>query len=113
MNFNNETLTLNTFTDTTKHVCSCLAISILLIVLFTLTPLSKLLILSMFMRVIIIIILIYTIYLNFKQTQYLKNVNQINLTNDINRQLNINIICSYVFTLFIALLIIFVAKTFF
>jgi hypothetical protein len=104
---------LTTFTDTTKKVCTCSAISIFLIVLFIISPLSSFFLTSIFMRIIIIILLAYTIYLNSQQTTYLRNASQLKLTNEISTQLNINIICSYVFTLFIGLLIIFVLKSFF
>ena len=104
---------LTTFTDTTKKVCTCSAISIFLIVLFIISPLSSFFLTSIFMRIIIIILLAYTIYLNSQQTTYLRNASQLKLTNEISTQLNINIICSYVFTLFIGLLVIFVLKSFF
>jgi len=109
----NEHFSLTTFTDTTKKVCTCSAISIFLIVLFIISPLSSFFLTSIFMRIIILLLLAYTIYLNSHQTNYLRNATQLNLTNEISRQLNINIICSYVFTLFIGLLIIFVLKSFF
>lgn len=113
MNSNNEHFSLNTFTDTTKKVCTCSAVSIFLIVLFIISPLSRFFITSVFMRIIILILLGYTIYLNSQQTNYLRNASQMKLSNEVSSQLNINIICSYVFTLFIGLLIIFVLKSFF
>jgi hypothetical protein len=108
----NEHFSLTTFTDTTKKVCTCSAFSIFLIVLFIISPLSSFFLTSIFMRIIIILLLVYTIYLNSQQTSYLRNATQLKLTNEISTQLNINIICSYVFTLFIGLLIIFVLKSF-
>lgn len=104
---------LTTFTDTTKKVCTCSAISIFLIVLFIISPLSSFFLTSIFMRMIILLLLAYTMYLNSLQTNYLRNASQLNLTSEISTQLNINIVCSYVFTLFIGLLIIFVLKSFF
>jgi hypothetical protein len=108
-----EHFSLTTFTESTKKVCTCSAMSIFLIVLFILSPLSRFFITSIFMRIIILLLLAYTIYLNSQQTDYLRNATQMKLTDEINAQLNINIICSYVFTLFIGLLIIFVLKSFF
>ncbi len=108
-----EHFSLTTFTESTKKVCTCSAVSISLIVLFILSPLSRFFITSIFMRMIILLLLAYTIYLNYEQTNYLRNASQMKLTNEISRQLNINIICSYIFTLFIGLLIIFVLKSFF
>jgi len=105
---------LTTFTDTTKKVCICSALSIFLIFLFIISPLSNLFLTSVVMKIIILLIIIYTIYLNNKQTNLLNNAkNNITQSKEVNSQLNINIICSYVFTLFIGLLIIYVIKSFF
>ena len=108
-----EHFSLTTFTDTTKKVCICSALSIFLIVLFIISPLSNLFLTSVVMKFIILLTLIYTIYLNNQQTNLLNNANNIIQSKEVNSQLNINIICSYVFTLFIGLLIIFVIKSFF
>ena len=109
----NEHFSLNTFTNKTKTACSCSAISIFLIVLFIISPLNKFLVTSTLMKIIIIALLSYTLYLNFHQTNYLKNAKQMNLSNEMNSQLSLNIICSYIFTIFIGLLVIFVIKSFF
>jgi hypothetical protein len=109
----NEHFSLNTFTDTTKRVCTCSAISIFLIVLFIISPLSSFFLTSVFMKIVTILILAYTLYLNSQQTEYLRKANQQKISNEISSQLSINIICSYIFTLFIGLLIIFVIKSFF
>jgi hypothetical protein len=108
-----EHFSLTTFTDTTKKVCICSALSIFLISLFIISPLSNLFFTSVVMKSVILIILIYTIYLNNQQTTLLNNANTIIKSREVNSQLNINIICSYIFTLFIGLLIIFVIKSFF
>jgi hypothetical protein len=108
----NEHFSLNTFTDTTKRVCTCSALSIFLIVLFIISPLSNFFLTSVFMKILTILILAYTLYLNYQQTEYLRKANQLNLSSEVSAQLNINIVCSYVFTLFIGLLIIFVIKSF-
>lgn len=104
---------LTTFTDSTKKVCTCSAISIFLIVLFIISPLSKFFLTSVLMKLITLLILIYTIYLNNQQTNLLNNANNMSNSNELKSQLSINIICSYIFTLFIGLLIIFVVKSFF
>ena len=108
-----EHFSLSTFTDTTKRVCTCSALSIFLIVLFIISPLSNFFLTSMFMKIIILILLAYTIYLNSIQTNHLRKATQLNLTKEVNNQLTVNLVCSYVFTLFIGLLIIFVLKSFF
>jgi hypothetical protein len=108
-----EHFSLTTFTDTTKRVCTCSAISIFLIVLFIISPLSNFFVTSLVMKLITLLILIYTIYLNNQQTNLLNNANNMTQPREVKSQLNINILCSYIFTLFIGLLIIFVIKSFF
>lgn len=109
----NEPFSLNAFTDTTKKVCSCSAISIFLIVLFIISPLRSYFITSTIMKIGTLLILTYTMYLNNLQTDYLRKASTVNLSGEVSNQLTMNIICSYVFTLFIGLLIIFIIKTFF
>lgn len=104
---------LISFTDTTKKVCMCSTASIFIIVLFIITPLSNFFKTSMFMKLIALILLIYTIYLNNQQTNQLRKANQVASEPQVKSQLNMNILCSYVFTLFIGLLVIFVIKSFF
>lgn len=109
----NEHFSLITFTDTTKKVCTCSAISIFLIILFIISPLSNYFITSTIMKVITMLLLTYTMYLNILQTNYLRNASSINVSGAIGAQLTTNIICSYIFTLFIGLMIIFIIKSFF
>jgi hypothetical protein len=101
------------FTDETKKVCLCSATSIFLIVLFIISPLSNLFKTSFFMKIIILIILVYTIYLNNRQTNSLREAGVVVNSGKLQSQLNLNIICSYVFTVFIGLLVIFVIKSMF
>ena len=59
------------FTNETKKVCICSATSILIIILFIISPLSKLFKTSLFMKIIALLLLSYTIYLNIQQTNLL------------------------------------------
>jgi hypothetical protein len=104
---------LNIFTDGTKSICICTAASITIIILFVLSPLSNFFKTSSFMKLVSIIILSYTIYLNMIQTNYLRRATDTTKAENVRSQLNINIICSYIFTLFMGLLVIFVIKSFF
>ena len=101
------------FTDSTKKVCICSATSIFLIVLFIISPLSNFFLTSMLMKIVSLILLVYTIYLNNDQISSLRNASQVVKSEQVKSQLNMNLLCSYVFTAFIGLLIIFVIKSFF
>lgn len=103
----------NIFTDTTKKLCLFCFIAMILIIFFILTPLRNFTLISGFIKIIIVGILSYTIYLNYLQTNSLRNANVKNKNEKIVSQLNMNIICSYIFTFFLGLLIFFVIKSFF
>jgi hypothetical protein len=100
------------FTDSTKKICTCSAVSIFLIILFVISPLSNFFMTSMLMKIIILIILAYTIYLNIIQTNYLRTATNVVKSENVMSQLNTNILCSYIFTLFLGLMGIFVIKSF-
>lgn len=100
------------FTDGTKKVCMCSATSIFIIVLFIISPLSNFLLTSMLMKIITLILLVYTLYLNNEQTSLLRLASNSAQSEVVKSQLNMNILCSYVFSIFIGLLIIFVIKSF-
>jgi hypothetical protein len=109
----NTPFNLMIFTDETKKICLCSATSIFLIVLFIVSPLSNFFMTSLLMKIVTLIILVYTIYLNNKQTNQLREASSVINSEKLKSQLNLNIICSYVFTIFIGLLVIFVIKSFF
>ena len=100
------------FTDSTKKICTCSAISIFLIILFIISPLSNFVMTSMLIKIIILIILAYTIYLNIIQTNYLRSATNVVNSENVMSQLNTNILCSYIFTLFLGLMGIFVIRSF-
>ena len=100
------------FTDSTKKICTCSAISIFLIILFIISPLSNFVMTSMIIKIIILIILAYTIYLNIIQTNYLRTATNVVKSENVMSQLNTNILCSYIFTLFLGLMGIFVIRSF-
>jgi hypothetical protein len=103
----------NLITDKTKKICICSVLSMALIILFILSPLSNLFITSIFMKLIAILILAYTIYLNTNQSFTLQNIDKDNKTKEYLSQLNINIICSYIFTIFLTLLLFYTLKSIF
>ena len=106
-------MNVDSSTDVTKKVCLCSFVSIVLIVLFIISPLSSFLLTSSIMKIIVLIILGYTIYLNNHQTNILSLSKNLSQSPEIQSQLSTNIICSYIFTLFLGILFIFVVKSFF
>lgn len=105
-------LPFSQLTENTKKACSCSTISIFLIILFILTPLSNFIFTSIIVKLIVICLLSYTIYLNYLQGKYMKILSQNSQSTEVQSQMNKNIICNYTFSLFIGLIILFVIKTF-
>lgn len=110
-----STLMIIEFSKSTQNVCMCLGISVLLIILFMITPLNSFLLSSIFGKVIILTLLGYTLYYNILQTNKFANnfnVNLLNQNSDWN-PLKTNVLCSYVFSFFLLVLIISVIRKIF
>jgi hypothetical protein len=98
----------------TKSIFLYSLVSIILIIIFIISPLNLFLI-SPLIKIIIVIILGYTFYLNIKQIDILRKQSSQSTNNDpdFSNQIKTNIFTSYVFSLFIFLLIIFVIRRLF
>ena len=103
------------FTKSTQNVCMCLGISVLLIILFMMTPLNSFLLSSIFGKIIVLILLGYTLYYNIIQTNKFSNNFNINLLNQNSdwNPLKTNILCSHVFSFFLLVLILSVIRKIF
>jgi len=113
---NNNVDNLNsfdTFTNDTKNICFFFGLSILLIIIFVISPLNNFIFLSIFFKIIILIILVYLIICNIRQTNSLYNFSSNTNNNNITHKLNLNIICGYIFTIVLIFLLIFILKSFF
>jgi len=96
------------FSKATQNVCMCLGLSVFLIILFMMTPLNTFILSSIFGKVIIMTLLGYTLYYNTTQTnKFIKDFN-INIWNENDNwnPLKTNILCSYIFSLFLLVLIV-------
>ena len=92
------------YAKSTKNVCMCLGISVLFILLFMMTPLNSFMLSSIFGKVIILTMLGYTLYYNISQTNNFSNNFNISLTSGNWDTLKTNITCSYIFSLFLLVL---------
>jgi hypothetical protein len=99
---------LNEYSKSTKNVCLCTTISIILILLFIITPLNNYYTTSIIGKLIICLILIYALYKNVKTTNDFSK--KIFLIKGEWNNLKTNVVCSYIFSLFILLLLITVIK---
>jgi hypothetical protein len=97
--------------ESTKQLVLCSFISMFLIIIFVISPLNNITILSLIMKIITLILLVYTGYLCNSQITFMKNSINETPSPTIKNQLTANIMCEYVFILFLGLLFIFVLKS--
>ena len=111
----NSTLMIIEFSKATQNVCMCLGISVIFIVLFIMSPLNTFLLSSIFGKVIILALLGYILYYNIQQTNKFVNNFDINIFNNNSNwdPLKTNVLCSYIFSLFLLVLIISVIRKIF
>ena len=111
----NSTLMIIEFSKATQNVCLCLGLSIIFIVLFIVTPLNSFILSSIFGKIIILTLLGYTLYYNTQQTNKFVdnfNVNIFKLNSNWD-PLKTNVLCSYIFSIFLLVLIISVIRKMF
>lgn len=102
------------FSKSTQNVCMCLGLSVFFIILFMMTPLNTFFLSSIFGKVIITTLLGYTLYYNTTQTnKFVKDFN-INIWNENEgwNALKTNVLCSYIFSAFLLVLMISIFSTF-
>ena len=94
------------YVESTKNTCICVCISIILILLFVFSPLNKILIASVTGKISIIIILLYSVYILMNNTYIFTKKFGVNLFDGSWNKLKTNISCSYIFALFLLILIV-------
>lgn len=99
------------YAKSTKNICMCLGVASMLIILFILSPLNSFMISSIFGKAIILSLLGYMIYYNFKQTNIFSNNFNISLTSGNWNPIKTNVICGYVFSAFILILMVSVFRS--
>jgi hypothetical protein len=100
------------FAKSTQNVCTCLVISIVLIILFMMTPLNTFLISSIFGKVVILALLGYTLYYNISKTSQFSTNFDISLSSGNWNAVKTNILCSYIFSAFLLVLIVSIIRRF-
>ena len=110
-----SSITVVEFAKSTQNVCMCLGLSIFFIILFMMTPLNSFVLSSIFGKVIILTLLGYTLYYNIIQTNKFTHNFNINVWNNnaVWDPLKTNVLCSYIFSLFLLVLILSVIRKIF
>lgn len=105
--------TIMEFGQSTKNVCMCVSMSILLIVFVMMTPISKFMLSSMIGRAIVLSILGYTLFYSVMQTNKFSTHFNISLLGGEWDHMKTNVVCSWTLNVFIFMLFFSVLKTFF
>ena len=102
------------FAKSTQNVCKCLGLSVILIVLFMMTPLNNFILSSIIGKIAILTLLVYTLYYNTVQTNKFVNNYKVSIwnKNDNWDPLKTNVLCNYVFSFFLLVLIFSVIRKF-
>jgi len=95
----------STYSNNSKNICVCTAISIIIIFLFVISPLKQHLFVSMSGKIVALLILAYVLVKNYMNTNYFSQSTNSNLLKGEWNSIKTNILCSYVFSFFILLLI--------
>ena len=96
---------IQTYAKSSEHVCLCSTMSIILIFLFIISPLNQFFMTSIFGKTVILVLLFYTCYYNIQLTNKLSKEQNVYLTDGVSSPLKTNIICSWIFSLFLLILI--------
>jgi hypothetical protein len=95
---------ISEFSKATQNVCLCLGVSFFIIIVFLLSPLNRFILSSVFGKISVLLLLGYTLYYNTTQTN--KFANKYNIKLHINNwtSLKTNVLCSYIFSVFLLVL---------
>jgi hypothetical protein len=109
----NSSTIITKYAKSSEHICLCSTISICLILIFIFSPINKFIMASTIGKLIILILLAYTMFNNIQFTNTFSRDISMYLANGQSSHVNTNIICSYVFSLFLFVLILSVLRSFF
>jgi hypothetical protein len=107
---------ISNYLNSTKNSSICISVAIVIIILFFMTPLSKFLLVSTTGKIIAVLILSYAFIINTTSAYDVSKKLDISLFSDSNfasnetSNIKTNIICSYIFSIFILLLILMIVK---
>lgn len=104
---------VNEYIKSTQNICLSTLISILLIFFIVISPLKQFIMASFIGKLIIIILLAFILYFNIILTNKFSNNLNISLINGQWNILKTNLTCSYIFSLFLFILILSILRCLF
>lgn len=101
------------YVESSQNICMYSTVSIVLILLFIISPINKFFLTSLFGKSVILVLLGYTLYYNVVLTNNFTNQLNIYLADGTWNSIKTNVTCSYIFSLFLFVLFLSVVRTFF
>ena len=98
---------ITNYAKSSKNICLISTISICLILIFIFSPLNQFIMTSIIGKIVILIILSYAVFQNINITNHFSQKIDTHMKNNNNyNSIRTNIICSYVFSIFLFILVI-------
>jgi len=94
------------YTNASQKAYKCLAIATFLIILFIISPINSFFLSSLIGKIIILTLLSYAVFYNLRVTNNFTKKSNIKLTSGNWTPIKTNIILSYIFTIFLLVLIV-------
>lgn len=104
---------IHSYIKSSQHICICSSVSIVLILLFIVSPLNQFFMTSIFGKTMILILLGYTLYYNIQLTNKISKDLNVYLLDSLWSPVKSNIICSWIFSLFLIVLILSIVRILF
>jgi len=101
------------YVESSQSICMYSTLSIVLILLFIISPINKFFLTSLFGKSVILVLLGYTLYYNVILTNKFTNELNIYLADGTWNSIKTNVACSYLFSLFLFVLFLSVIRTLF
>lgn len=104
---------INEYVKSSQNICMYSVVSIILILLFIISPINQFFLTSLFGKMVILTLLAYTLYYNITLTNTFSKQLNIYLADGTWDSLKTNVTCSYIFSLFLFVLLLSVIRTLF
>lgn len=93
------------YANESKNICACMMLSIILIIVFIISPLNSFVLASRFGKIIILLLLAYILWKNYVITTNFATQSNTTLMDGQWTSVKTNLTCSYIFSLFIFILL--------
>ena len=110
---NTSSTFISEYAKSSENICLYSTISMILIFLFVVSPLNQFLMTSFIGKLLVLVFLVYILFYNVTLTNKFSTKLQIQLANGDWSPIKTNIICSYIFSFCIFILVLSIVRTLF